>query len=238
LDDLIFTYYIIIKYRKSELQLLLPSLRNEIETLTERVYGRTFSIYCLIKAWLLRKYCPYNLIYGYEYVKNDPLWSLEEWVLCKRITINDETKILLRLYHTDNFRGMYDQKIRINMTNIFSSPREFDLLQNVMQELLYKKGIILEVPPTSNVRISYYKEYKEHHIWRWLGIKDGKREQKNPISPIVLGTDDPGIFATNIYNEYCHIYNSMIYDAKLSQSEAIQVIKEIDANSRNYSFKV
>ena len=65
-----------------------------------------------------------------------------------------------------------------------------------------KRSIAIESLPTSNVRISFYKEYSEHHLQRWLGLND----ENDPIPSVVLGSDDPGIFATNLKNEYCHVY--------------------------------
>ncbi len=69
--------------------------------------------------------------------------------------------------------------------------------------MVCEKHIALEVLPTSNVRISYYHSYAEHHIHRWLDDKATYR----PV--VVMGSDDPGIFSTNIFNEYAHVFMSM-----------------------------
>ena len=64
---------------------------------------------------------------------------------------------------------------------------------------LKKQGIAIEALPTSNIRISYYESYSEHHIHRWLSADSHIRPT------VVFGTDDPGIFSTNLYNELAHV---------------------------------
>ena len=54
---------------------------------------------------------------------------------------------------------------------------------------------------------------------------------------IILGTDDPGIFATNIYNEYCNIFCHLVYHDKMNSYDALKALEQIDYNSRIYAFK-
>ena len=108
-------------------------------------------------------------------------------------------------------------------------------MQDMLLRRLHEKEIVLEVLPTSNVRISFYKNYKEHHIWRWLGI--GQENDSNSITPpVVLGTDDTGIFSTNIYNEYCHIYHHLVHSHKQGYDKASTVIQGIVQNGKTYVF--
>ena len=57
-----------------------------------------------------------------------------------------------------------------------------------------------------------------------------------PIPPIVLGTDDAGIFATNIYNEYCHVFTLLVYEYNFCINDALEVIKKINRNANTYTF--
>ena len=68
-------------------------------------------------------------------------------------------------------------------------------------------------------------------IYRYKWRKEG-----HPIPPILLGTDDAGIFATNIYNEYCNIYCQFVYTKKMDLNDVIHFIREIDYNSDLYKF--
>ena len=57
------------------------------------------------------------------------------------------------------------------------------------------------------------------------------------IPSIVVGTDDAGIFATNIYNEYCHIYCMLVFNKGLSPYEAMEYIERLVHNAKVYVFR-
>ena len=52
----------------------------------------------------------------------------------------------------------------------------------------------------------------------------------------MLGTDDVGIFATNIYNEYCNLYCQLLYKKQWNSNEIMDVIRELDYNAKIYRF--
>lgn len=52
----------------------------------------------------------------------------------------------------------------------------------------------------------------------------------------MLGTDDVGIFATNIYNEYCNLYCQLLYKKQWNLNEIMDVIRELDYNAKIYRF--
>ena len=51
-----------------------------------------------------------------------------------------------------------------------------------------------------------------------------------------MGTDDAGIFATNIYNEYVNIYCNLIYVHQISRNKALEVIEKLNKNALIYRF--
>ena len=53
--------------------------------------------------------------------------------------------------------------------------------------------------PASNLCISAYADYAEHHALRWL------MDDTRPRPMFALGSDDPGVFHTSIRNEYLHL---------------------------------
>ena len=55
--------------------------------------------------------------------------------------------------------------------------------------------------------------------------------------PVVLGSDDPGIFATNLRNEYAHILLTLENDLGLSSMEAITKLEQIVRNGKIWRFK-
>jgi len=93
--------------------------------------------------------------------------------------------------------------------------------------------VALEVMPTSNVRISWYKSYAEHHLFRLLGMG------ADPLSThpsLCIASDDPGIFATSLKNEYAHVFNALREHGK-SESEALSLIGCMVDTSWAYRFK-
>ena len=70
-------------------------------------------------------------------------------------------------------------------------------IQCIVLGCIAARGLVIETLPSSNLRIGYYKTMDEYHLTRWVAEDEGVL-----MPPVVIGTDDPGIFMTNIYNEY------------------------------------
>lgn len=51
-----------------------------------------------------------------------------------------------------------------------------------------------------------------------------------------MGTDDAGIFATNIYNEYANIYCLLTHTHAFSHDDAIEILRQFDRNAEVYGF--
>ena len=98
---------------------------------------------------------------------------------------------------------------------------------------MHQKQIVIETLPTSNVIIGHHHSFSTYHLYNWYRwSKDGEK-----IPAIVVGTDAAGIFATNIYNEYCHIYCMLVFDKGLSPYEAMDYIERLVHNARLYAYK-
>jgi hypothetical protein len=234
LDDLLFAIHIIENNPTPKLTEKLQSVRSKAIGLAQDIYWRHLSLHSHVQAWMARRYCPFHLLYDLEVAMGMSVWSLDEWRECEEVRHDTDMLALLELYHRADCRKRYHEKIMVPVTGLFDGD-ELRLLQDILLKELHKKEIVLEVLPTSNVRISFYKNHKEHHIWRWLGVKDGKIG--NTVAPpLVLGTDDTGIFSTNIYNEYCHVYHHLVQTHKLEYGEAAGVIQGIVENGRVYGF--
>lgn len=143
----------------------------------------------------------------------------------------DERVLLLRQYHSLDCRSEYDRIIEIDVNEIYSTT-DLELLQRMLLHYLHENEIVIEALPTSNVRIGHYRDYDSYHLWNWLTWE----KEGECIPPIVIGTDDAGIFATNIYNEYANIYCSLITNNRMSHNEAMSAIEKLDKNGRIYKF--
>ena len=100
-------------------------------------------------------------------------------------------------------------------------------------KVMHHRQIVIETLPTSNVVIGHHHSFSTYHLYNWY--KWSKEGEKIPA--IVVGTDDAGIFATNIYNEYCHIYCMLVFDKGLSPFEAMDYIERLVHNAKVYVFK-
>lgn len=105
------------------------------------------------------------------------------------------------------------------------------LLQQYVLKHLAHKGIIIETLPSSNLRIACYENPMQHHIKRWLD-----NETSDECLPsIVVGSDDPGIFMTNIYNEYARIL-LQLSESDISSDTRIRKIQQLCNNSEMFNF--
>ena len=234
LDDLLFTYHLIVS-KDSVLKEKLPFLINRIQELSYSIYQKSYSLNTLESAWLLRRFCPALLFsQSKENARILEYYDENEWIDIKREVVdlkNDERINLLGKYHAENYRDEYNKIIEIDTEELYSSS-ELELLQLLLLEILHDKEIVIETLPTSNVRIGHHYDFDTYHLWNWLKWeKEGR-----PIPPIVVGTDDTGIFATNIYNEYANIYCNLIANKTMSHNEAMNVIEKLDKNGKIYKF--
>jgi hypothetical protein len=226
LDNLLFAHELL-DY-KSDYFGLREEIEGNIKKIAKTIYEETceeYDVQNLKEAWKARKWCP-MLLLSSSYVDaqrfnfNEKEWiAIQEW---KKNTENyDNIENIIRKYHSA-CRKRYEKKINIDLLLINE-----DLIKSLQKKLISiikAKKIIIETLPTSNVRIGVYKSHKEHHLKNWL--PEGLQ--------VVVGSDDPGIFATNIYNEYAHIYQMFNEEGSEKQRK---IIDELIKNSKKYLFK-
>lgn len=115
----------------------------------------------------------------------------------------------------------------------YLSVEDLVLIQQMAMKLMVERGIVLETLPTSNLRIGQYKAMGQHHSIRWLGAKAFPGDSPPPI---VLGTDDPGIFATDIKAEFYHLYASLCKRGLNSQA-ALEKLIAMNKCGERYAFR-
>lgn len=80
-----------------------------------------------------------------------------------------------------------------------------DVVQKCMQKKIAQLGICIETNPTSNYLISTFKRYDKHPILRWYNQsleKNPKKIAESPQISVSINTDDMGVFATKLSNEF------------------------------------
>ncbi|MCS4224713.1 hypothetical protein [Sphingobacterium sp. BIGb0165] len=230
LDDLVFAYHFIVLLDIEELKSQLPHLVTKIQGLVLDIYKKFYAIGIIEQAWLLRAACPLHMEEGTYCLHGN--FSSDEYSYSgslKRKYIQAEE--IHSMYHTNDIKKNRDVVLSVNPIEFFSD-YGLELMQKALLKYMNKKEIIIETLPTSNVRIGIHKDFSTYHLYNWIKWK----KEGESIPPIVIGTDDAGIFATNIYNEYASVYLMLIQHHHLSHSEAIEIISEINENSLVYRF--
>ena len=210
MDDLLFVYNLISNNECKALDSLMPRLYMRITELSREIYPNDdFQVYDLIYAWKRRQ---------------EDILELADSGELNNIKA-------LRRYHQKEYVEKYKKEIKVKIFEILdeNALREVQL---AILKIMHHKEIAIETLPTSNIFIGYHNSFHTYHLVNWIRWeKEGK-----PIPPIVLGTDDAGIFATNIYNEYCHIYTLLVYEYDFCINEAFEIIRKINRDANYYTF--
>lgn len=125
----------------------------------------------------------------------------------------------------------YNKVIIINCFDIFNA-EDLVVLQKTLLAFMADSGIIIETCPTSNICIGYDHSLNSYHLKTWL---KWKYVQYLSIPDIVIGTDEVGVFPTNLPNEYACIHEMICGDKELKDLED-RIMKDLSANSIRYAF--
>ena len=236
LDDLVFVWELIRQGLGKCLCNAQLSVESRIQELCHEIYGEDYTPLELSKAWKLRKYDPYD--YMRDYTACSRYFKVERGKERDEVNAKFEDKTLsaiMQKYHasTDGIykscRINYDMKIKVNVGDIL--PMELvEEIQRILLADIVRKGIVIEAMPSSNLRIGYYKTMEEYHLTKWIN-----GEVDCSLPPIVLGTDDPGIFMTNIYNEYARLFCDLL-NRTHSAMDKLEAVRRIHEASKIYHF--
>ncbi|KGN76226.1 hypothetical protein HR17_02235 [Porphyromonas gulae] len=234
LSDCLFVYYLITQQKDpiKELYYLIPNLTLRIEELSENIYNEIYTVDSLVKAWICRRWCP--KIVNKIVCENKDLFDDETQGIKKELDkLPVSVRKILNLYNANNQNSIphYNDIISIDPAELFDD-KVITALQKEILRYMHRKEIVIETLPTSNLRIGFYDDFSSSHLWNWLKWKS----EGCPIPPIVVGTDDAGIFATNIYNEYASIYCYLVHKKSVSHKDAMRLLREFDENAAIYHF--
>lgn len=74
-----------------------------------------------------------------------------------------------------------------------------------------------------------------HHALGWLGL--GEHSLRVPVD-VVIGSDDPGIFATSLRMEYAHLLRSIRKEAEQSGEwkNPVDIMERVCLNAKRFRF--
>ncbi|WP_294531680.1 hypothetical protein [uncultured Bacteroides sp.] len=236
LDNLVFVWNLMREHNLLLSHSLDSRLESGIGELSYKIYGKNYPPFLLCKAWKLRKYDPLQYldvdvcglmgnINEYDSDRNE----------IKQEFAQQDIADLMICYHASTMfsnksREAYDKLVQIKTCDLFTID-DLLALQHIILSKMTKERIAIEALPTSNLRISYYNQLGEYHLKRWL-----QTNSKDTLLPaVVLGTDDPGIFMTNIYNEYARVYLHL-EECGFSTMERLNILSNLQKCSQIYKF--
>lgn len=107
-------------------------------------------------------------------------------------------------------------------------------LQQALMREVAQRNVIIETLPSSNVRISQYNSFSEHHSLRWMRAP-GFVQEGDPEIMVSLGSDDPGIFAGDLNGEFYQLYGAL-RNQGMSDHTALALLSPINERGRAYRF--
>ena len=147
--------------------------------------------------------------------------------LCSGEKIHWDPMLLAAARHCKKFVKEMDRPIHYEIT-------EQDLLiveelQKILKKKLGRKGIVLEVNPSSNTAIADLDVVEANQLY--------EMNQINSVENIIvcINSDDPAVFNTNVSNELAYIYYGML-EQNISREAALLWIDRLRRNGMDSSF--
>ncbi len=219
------------------LSLSVNWIENHISEVCNQIYSQKEDLADLQSSFQYRGLAP-DVVN--DLLNSDTLsktgWLYDELELAKTANKNSPAslELLRRRWFDNSVLEKGDELVEVDLSEISGSA--LIQLQQYVQKKIADNHIVVETLPTSNVRISHYKSIKEHHVFRWLGVKDRKLEGDASML-VTLGSDDPGIFATDMRNEFYHLFGTLRSEFSLSPHEALSYVARLNDYGRIYRFE-
>ena len=238
LDNLILFYSFLSKNHQ------LISLANQVKAQIHYYYYLLYNDEApndniLLLAYHMRKLDP-EILLGYKQKHHSlsPLDAIEyEWnklldgLISPKILQEKAIKELEK-YHSPKYYTQYNTLVIVDLNEEWDNGLFF--FQQELIKILNNKEIAIETMPSSNVRISYYEHYHEHHIFNWFHPKENINSQtETPY--LVLASDDPGIFANNLRSEFVHLYEAALENGATIQ-ETEKWLMSLNNNAKRFRF--
>lgn len=214
----------------------------QLNTLLPQVFGRSVSTSLFERAMGLR-----GLHMGFvATIKRHPTWDWsqaslvdslrEEAKLVSQAKDVDEEALAL-LWEWQNQQALWERSetlIPVEAQDTVFTPAIYLRVQQGVMKRIADRRVVIETLPSSNVRISQYERFEEHHAMRWMGISGFAQEGDTPIM-VSLGSDDPGIFAGNLRGEFYQLY-AVLRQRGMPDNEALRQVAAINERGRQHRF--
>lgn len=216
------------------------TLTAELGQLAVKLFGKNLTPYACAQAMALRSL---SLPEVFRWVNNErqlPIsqpfnehWCNEIEDVHTKATGNAEAFDVYWRWQSDKDIWKEAEEL-IEVRSDFLQAAHYLLLQQALMHEVADRGVVIEALPSSNVRISQYKHFSEHHALRWMKAPSATR-LNDPDILVSLGSDDPGIFSTDIETEFHHLFFAL-KNSGLNEVEALQRVAQVNERGRVYRF--
>lgn len=142
------------------------------------------------------------------------------------------------IWNMEKLTYAYNCKCYLKRLNepIYVAIKEIDIeiMKEVQRDLVKKvskKGIVVEVNPSSNAAIGEIKDIFSNHAYE-INQVDNKKFSNVMIN---INSDDPIVFNTNISNEYAYLYYGLL-DKGISKEVTLEWIEKVRRCGMETSF--
>ncbi len=221
LDNLVWFQHQLKELRNFES--LILTLEEEITFLSKDIYGEKLPVEWLWLSWkYLRRETPEKFLL----TELPHCWREEA-----KEKVGDDVYRIWEKYHFDpSTRKKYDEFIVVNVDTKWC-----EAIRAVQKKLLseiIQRELVIEVNPSSNLSIGLFSCLKEHSIFRWF---PPHREKGKSYPWVVVGSDDPGIFYTELWYEYIFLARAA-KELGYTQHEIYSWLEELRKTGFVFSF--
>jgi len=203
------------------------------------VYGRDISCAALERAMSFRHLNPHYLgesreaLWQWNHVSLNDSWQAEAKRVHEALSNNREDLDLLWEWLSD--RSLWARSEELNNVDAayFNAATYVQIQQGLMAKVA-ERGVVIETLPSSNVRISQYHSFSEHHALRWMRVP-GFVQEGDPEIMVSLGSDDPGIFACDLTTDFYQLY-AALQNQGLGDKAALNYLAPLNERGRKYRF--
>jgi hypothetical protein len=161
------------------------------------------------------------------------LWSNEARLVAEAQRTNAaDLRLLIQWFEDKDLWARSEALIEVE--SAFFEEGTFVRIQQAVMRLVRDRGVVIETLPSSNVRISQYHSFTEHHALRWMRVPGYLREN-DPEIMVSLGSDDPGIFAGDLSGEFYQLY-AALRSLGLGDMTALKHLAPLNERGRQYRF--
>jgi hypothetical protein len=203
------------------------------------IFGRDVSCAALERAMALRHLNPHfvrasqNNRWSWQAATMNDLWRSEAKLVHEAKSHSQEDLDLLWTWQSDPGLWKRSEAMHEVPAAFFDAPTLLRLQQVLMAEVSYRK-VVIETLPSSNVRISHYQNFQEHHALRWMRVP-GHAVSGDPEIMVSLGSDDPGIFAGDLNGEFYQLYAALRKEG-IGDKPALDYLATVNERGRQYRF--